>query len=87
MLLSTDKDSGMGSPVCSSRSNRLRRRKHKSCSSSSWLAQSNTLHPKFTQRCLNAPDANERLLEIILAQDETIHRQLSMLRWVLGTCR
>ncbi|TMW48759.1 hypothetical protein DOY81_006159 [Sarcophaga bullata] len=71
-LISTDKDSGMGSPVGSARSAKFRRRKHKS---SQWLAQANTLHPKLS-RCT----ANERLMKIILAQDETIQRQLSLLR-------
>ncbi|XP_013112860.2 uncharacterized protein LOC106091016 [Stomoxys calcitrans] len=73
-LISTDKDSGMGSPVGSARSAKFRRRKHKS---SQWLAQANTLHPKLS-RC--TATANERLLKIILAQDETIQRQLSLLR-------
>lgn len=71
-LISTDKDSGMGSPVGSARSAKFRRRKHKS---SQWLAQANTLHPKLS-RCMG----NERLMKIILAQDETIQRQLSLLR-------
>ncbi|XP_065361880.1 uncharacterized protein LOC135955457 [Calliphora vicina] len=71
-LISTDKDSGMGSPVGSARSAKFRRRKHKS---SQWLAQANTLHPKLS-RCTG----NERLMKIILAQDETIQRQLSLLR-------
>ncbi|XP_005185690.1 uncharacterized protein LOC101899308 [Musca domestica] len=73
-LISTDKDSGMGSPVGSARSAKFRRRKHKS---SQWLAQANTLHPKLS-RC--TATANERLLKIIMAQDETIQRQLSLLR-------
>ncbi|XP_046807033.1 ras guanine nucleotide exchange factor B [Lucilia cuprina] len=72
-LISTDKDSGMGSPVGSARSAKFRRRKHKS---SQWLAQANTLHPKLS-RCTMG---NERLMKIILAQDETIQRQLSLLR-------
>uniref|UniRef100_A0A1A9W3B0 Ras-associating domain-containing protein n=1 Tax=Glossina brevipalpis TaxID=37001 RepID=A0A1A9W3B0_9MUSC len=71
-LISTDKDSGMGSPAGSARSAKFRRRKHKS---SQWLAYGNTLHPKLS-RC----SANERLMKIILAQDETIQRQLSLLR-------
>uniref|UniRef100_A0A1B0B6M0 Ras-associating domain-containing protein n=1 Tax=Glossina palpalis gambiensis TaxID=67801 RepID=A0A1B0B6M0_9MUSC len=71
-LISTDKDSGMGSPVGSARSAKFRRRKHKS---SQWLAHGNTLHPNLS-RC----SANERLMKIILAQDETIQRQLSLLR-------
>lgn len=131
-LLSTDKDSGMGSPVGSSRSARLRRRKYKSAATVSWLAQANTLHPRVSQRAVAAfnglgnaltnahasndggkhiavidcgmgedydvtaqaldgleeggdggeggVSANERLLKIILAQDETIHRQLALLR-------
>ncbi|XP_053957138.1 uncharacterized protein LOC128862503 [Anastrepha ludens] len=124
-LLSTDKDSGMGSPVGSSRSARLRRRKYKSATTVSWLAQANTLHPRVSQRAVAAfsglgntltnahggnsnskhiaaieqalgedtllatdgldglgggVSANERLLKIILAQDETIHRQLALLR-------
>ncbi|XP_073842477.1 uncharacterized protein [Musca autumnalis] len=73
-LISTDKDSGMGSPVGSARSAKFRRRKHKS---SQWLSQANTLHPKLS-RC--TATANERLLKIIMAQDETIQRQLSLLR-------
>ncbi|XP_067648130.1 serine-rich adhesin for platelets [Eurosta solidaginis] len=144
-LLSTDKDSGMGSPVGSSRSARLRRRKYKSAATVSWLAQANTLHPRVSQRAVAAftglsntlnngahngndskwcsagesfgkhlpaliehalrdadglevanalnglgagvgvgleagGSANERLLKIILAQNETINRQLVLLR-------
>lgn len=71
-----DKDSGMGSPVGSSRSAKFRRKKYKVVN---WLAQGNTMHPKSHKA------SNERLMKIILAQDETIHRQLSLIRFGLST--
>ncbi|XP_030385685.1 uncharacterized protein LOC115632600 [Scaptodrosophila lebanonensis] len=83
-LLSTDKDSGMGSPMGSSRSARFRRRgKHRAATGArnSQIQQNQrqeqTLQPQQTR--YNACP-NERLMKIILAQDETIHRQLSLLR-------
>ncbi|XP_034655112.1 ras association domain-containing protein 10 isoform X1 [Drosophila subobscura] len=89
----TDKDSGMGSPVDSSRSMRFRRRgKHKVLPSlkvpmatDHWGGETRGNNPKQPKRsrklqqrnCHMTP--NESLLTIILAQDETILQQMSML--------
>ncbi|XP_017010623.2 ras association domain-containing protein 10 [Drosophila takahashii] len=82
----TDKDSGMGSPVDSSRSMRFRRRgKHKVLPSTKITenTSTSTKQPKRSrkpqQRNHGAMTPNESLLTIILAQDETILQQMSML--------
>ncbi|XP_034134006.1 ras association domain-containing protein 10 isoform X1 [Drosophila guanche] len=89
----TDKDSGMGSPVDSSRSMRFRRRgKHKVLPSLNvpmatdhWGGETRTNNPKQPKRSRKLPQRNchmtpnESLLTIILAQDETILQQMSML--------
>ncbi|XP_017066398.1 ras association domain-containing protein 10 [Drosophila eugracilis] len=80
----TDKDSGMGSPVDSSRSMRFRRmgkHKHKVVPSTKISDFTNTKQAKRSRkvehRSITTP--NESLLTIILAQDETILKQMSML--------
>ncbi|KPU77594.1 uncharacterized protein Dana_GF24858, isoform B [Drosophila ananassae] len=91
----TDKDSGMGSPVESSRSIRFRRRgRHKTLpparvsqllEGEQWGEFGMRDHPKQPKRSRklqvrNGPLApNETLLTTILAQDETILQQMSML--------
>ncbi|KAH8349881.1 hypothetical protein KR084_008611, partial [Drosophila pseudotakahashii] len=82
----TDKDSGMGSPVDSSRSMRFRRRgKHKVLPSTKITENTSTSNkqPKRSrkpqQRNHGTMTPNESLLTIILAQDETILQQMSML--------
>uniref|UniRef100_A0A6P4EV88 Ras association domain-containing protein 10 n=1 Tax=Drosophila rhopaloa TaxID=1041015 RepID=A0A6P4EV88_DRORH len=77
----TDADSGMGSPVDSSRSMRFRRRGRTSVKSTSHT-NTNSKQPKrgrkLQQRNYHMTP-NESLLTIILAQDETILQQMSML--------
>ncbi|XP_022226687.2 ras association domain-containing protein 10 isoform X2 [Drosophila obscura] len=89
----TDKDSGMGSPVDSSRSMRFRRRgKHKVLPSlkvpmatDHWGGETRANNPKQPKRSRKLQQRNyhmtpnESLLTIILAQDETILQQMSML--------
>ncbi|KAH8375649.1 hypothetical protein KR200_003906, partial [Drosophila serrata] len=86
----TDKDSGMGSPVDSSRSMRFRRRgKSKVLPATMELDQwgmtkANPKQPKRSRRVQQQQKSshispNEGLLNIILAQDETILQQMSML--------
>ncbi|XP_017136335.1 uncharacterized protein LOC108151926 isoform X1 [Drosophila miranda] len=89
----TDKDSGMGSPVDSSRSMRFRRRgKHKVLPSPKlpmapdhWGGEGRANNPKQPKRSRKLQQRNyhmtpnESLLTIILAQDETILQQMSML--------
>ncbi|KAH8297629.1 hypothetical protein KR054_004550, partial [Drosophila jambulina] len=87
----TDKDSGMGSPVDSSRSMRFRRRgKSKVLPATAmqldqWsMTKANPKQPKRSRRVQQPPKSshvtpNESLLNIILAQDETILQQMSML--------
>ncbi|XP_051859413.1 probable E3 ubiquitin-protein ligase bre1 isoform X1 [Drosophila albomicans] len=120
LSMSTDKDSGMGSPVGSSRSERFRRRRGKQRASIAAAAAAATKsvaqmalqraagdqQPKRSKQqqqqqqqlqqqqseqqqaegeqeeeekehCNGNP--NERLMNIILAQDETIHRQMCLL--------
>ncbi|EDW92673.1 uncharacterized protein LOC6532188 [Drosophila yakuba] len=79
----TDKDSGMGSPVDSSRSMRFRRRgKHKVLPSTKTTDNTNTKQSKRSRKLQQKNDhltPNESLLTIILAQDETILQQMTML--------
>ncbi|KAH8232714.1 hypothetical protein KR038_000465, partial [Drosophila bunnanda] len=86
----TDKDSGMGSPVDSSRSMRFRRRgKSKVLPATMELDQwgmtkANPKQPKRSRRVHQQQKSshtspNESLLNIILAQDETILQQMSLL--------
>ncbi|XP_017057805.1 ras association domain-containing protein 10 [Drosophila ficusphila] len=78
----TDKDSGMGSPVDSSRSMRFRRRgRHKATSCTNNMHNPSTKQPKRSRKMpqRNSHIPNENLLTIILAQDETILLQMSML--------
>ncbi|XP_037722916.1 ras association domain-containing protein 10 [Drosophila subpulchrella] len=80
----TDKDSGMGSPVDSSRSMRFRRRgRHKVLPSTKTAESTSIKQPKrsrkLQQRNHQHITPNESLLNIILAQDETILQQMSML--------
>ncbi|EDV50002.1 uncharacterized protein LOC6544641 [Drosophila erecta] len=79
----TDKDSGMGSPVDSSRSMRFRRRgKHKVLPSTNTTDNINTKQSKRSRKLQQRNDhltPNESLLTIILAQDETILQQMTML--------
>ncbi|XP_017127398.1 ras association domain-containing protein 10 [Drosophila elegans] len=79
----TDADSGMGSPVDSSRSMRFRRRgKHKVLPSAKTTDNSHSKQPKRSRKLQQRNyhmTPNESLLNIILAQDETILQQMSML--------
>ncbi|KAH8234935.1 hypothetical protein KR032_005867, partial [Drosophila birchii] len=89
----TDKDSGMGSPVDSSRSTRFRRRgKSKvlpvTMELEQWgMTKANPKQPKRSRRVQQQQQQQksshispkESLLNIILAQDETILQQMSML--------
>ncbi|XP_050742222.1 ras association domain-containing protein 10 [Drosophila biarmipes] len=79
----TDKDSGMGSPVDSSRNMRFRRRgRHKVLPSTKIAENTNIKHPKKSRKLQQRNHhltPNESLLNIILAQDETILHQMSML--------
>lgn len=102
LSMSTDKDSGMGSPVGSSRSDRFRRRRGKQRGVATAAATATTTvatialqqqqqQPKRSkqqqqpeqqpqeekQHCNGNP--NDRLMNIILAQDETINRQMYLL--------
>ncbi|XP_055382484.1 histone-lysine N-methyltransferase, H3 lysine-79 specific [Condylostylus longicornis] len=70
-----DKDSGMGSPIGSSNSAIMRRRKHRaSKSTAAWVTQANTMHPKSQKTQI------EKLMKLILEQGETIQQQLAKLR-------
>ncbi|XP_016934280.3 ras association domain-containing protein 10 isoform X2 [Drosophila suzukii] len=79
----TDKDSGMGSPVDSSRSMRFRRRgRHKVLLSTKTAESTSTKQPKRSRKLQQRNHhmtPNESLLTVILAQDETILQQMSML--------
>ncbi|KAH8342354.1 hypothetical protein KR059_002778, partial [Drosophila kikkawai] len=81
----TDKDSGMGSPVDSSRSMRFRRRgKSKvlpaTMEPEQWgMTKANPKQPKRSRKKNSHISPDESLLNIILAQDETILQQMSML--------
>ncbi|EDV95521.1 uncharacterized protein LOC6556689 [Drosophila grimshawi] len=81
LSMSTDNDSGMGSPVASSRSERFRRRRGKQrCESALCRASSALPTPNMPQPlnyCIANP--NERIMNIILTQDETINRQIYLL--------
>ncbi|ALC42963.1 CG13875 [Drosophila busckii] len=73
LSISTDKDSGMGSPVGSSRSERFRRRRLKQKSLLTTTANE-VKQPKEAHS-----NSNDRLMHIILAQDATINRQMYLL--------
>ncbi|KMY96571.1 uncharacterized protein LOC6736201 isoform X1 [Drosophila simulans] len=76
----TDKDSGMGSPVDSSRSMRIRRRGKLLYTKTT--DNTNTKHSKRSRKLQQRNHhltPNESLLTIILAQDETILQQMTML--------
>ncbi|XP_034484284.1 uncharacterized protein LOC117789274 [Drosophila innubila] len=100
LSMSTDKDSGMGSPVGSSRSERFRRRRGKQRGGAATAATTvaTTMQLQQQQPKRNKPqqqpeqqqqqqeekehcnaNPNERLMNIILAQDETINRQMYLL--------
>lgn len=87
--MSTDKDSGMGSPMGSSRSERFRRRRDRGKAMRGSVAA--TVATTVATTMLDVVDddtqanpkqvnPNERLMHIILAQDETINRQMSLLK-------
>uniref|UniRef100_T1GQ57 Uncharacterized protein n=1 Tax=Megaselia scalaris TaxID=36166 RepID=T1GQ57_MEGSC len=70
-----EKDSGMSSPVGSSSSAIIRRRKHRaSKSTTAWLTEAQTIHPKSHRHTI------EKLMKLILEQGETIQQQLAKLR-------
>jgi len=74
----------MGSPVDSSRSMRFRRRgRHKVLPSTKTAESTSTKQPKRSRKLQQRNHhmtPNESLLTIILAQDETILQQMSMLQ-------
>lgn len=88
LSMSTDKDSGMGSPMGSSRSERFRRRRDRGKAMRGSVAA--TVATTVATTMLDVVDdaqanpkqvnPNERLMHIILAQDETINRQMSLLK-------
>ncbi|XP_023168890.2 ras association domain-containing protein 10 isoform X2 [Drosophila hydei] len=80
LSMSTDKDSGMGSPVGSSRSERYRRRRGKAHRTG--VTTAGPALPKQTKQLQTQPgtlNPNEHLMNIIMAQDETIKRQIYLL--------
>lgn len=85
--MSTDKDSGMGSPMASSRSNKYRRRRGKQKTGIAGVKGNTPFRggaalpkrSKFQVQPFNL-NPNERLMNIILAQDETINRQIYLLK-------
>ncbi|XP_030568432.1 uncharacterized protein LOC115768091 isoform X2 [Drosophila novamexicana] len=86
LSMSTDKDSGMGSPMASSRSNKYRRRRGKQKTGIAGVKGNTPFRggaalpkrSKFQVQPFNL-NPNERLMNIILAQDETINRQIYLL--------
>lgn len=82
LSMSTDKDSGMGSPMGSSRSERFRRRRGKATRGCMAATVATTVVATMADAQANPKQANpnERLMHIILAQDETINRQMSLLK-------
>ncbi|XP_064539389.1 uncharacterized protein LOC135429116 isoform X2 [Drosophila montana] len=86
LSMSTDKDSGMGSPMGSSRSDKYRRRRGKQKTGIAGVTGNTQIRggaalPKRSKHQLQPfnLNPNERLMNIILAQDETINRQIYLL--------
>ncbi|XP_017955471.1 ras association domain-containing protein 10 isoform X1 [Drosophila navojoa] len=79
LSMSTDKDSGMGSPVGSARSERYRRRRGKAHRMGVTEGPALPKHTKILQPQPCNLNPNEHLMNIILAQDETIKRQIYLL--------
>ena len=68
-------DSGRGSPTGSINSAIVRRRRHRaSKSTTAWITQAQTIHPKSQKATI------EKLMKLIIEQGETIQQQLSKLR-------
>ncbi|TDG53241.1 hypothetical protein AWZ03_000056 [Drosophila navojoa] len=80
LSMSTDKDSGMGSPVGSARSERYRRRRGKAHRMGVTEGPALPKHTKILQPQPCNLNPNEHLMNIILAQDETIKRQIYLLK-------
>lgn len=76
----------MGSPMGSSRSERFRRRRDRgkamrgSVAATVATTVATTMVDDGTQANPKQVNPNERLMHIILAQDETINRQMSLLK-------
>lgn len=77
----------MGSPMGSSRSERFRRRRGKAARGAAAAKTVTTMaeveaqaNPAVGKQTVEQVNPNERLMHIILAQDETINRQMSLLK-------